>query len=285
MTTTQRIAIATDSTCDLDRELIGQLGLRVIPVRVIHDGHDYRDGIDITAEEVYKLLPGGGVTTSTPSHQEAYDFLCGIRDEGHTHVLSVNVSGALSRTTETMIMASREVTGLTVEVVDSKTVSMGTGFIAEQAARWLAEARLEFAELAARVRDLVPHTRIYCVLKTLEYLRRGGRVGSVAAAVAGVLDLKPIIATADDGRLHSVGRVRGRRQSLDEMFRLVQQTVEAGANKVAVLHGEAVEEAQALLARVRAELPKARETVFGVIGPAIGVHAGPGVVGFAVTRI
>ncbi len=279
----ERIAVVTDSTADLDHSLIARHGLNVLPLHIVYGEGSYRDGVDITTEEVYARLDKEVPTTSTPSPQEAVNLLTGLRDRGFTHVLAVHISGAISRTIDTVRLAAGEVTNLTTEIIDSRVISMGLGFIAVEAARLAAEGKTSFASLVARVKAMVPHSNIVCVLKTLEYFRRGGRIGAVAAAAAGVLDIKPII-SMKDGVFYSPGRVRGRKQSLEAIFDLARQAAEAGANRIAVMHGGALEEAQALLERVKA-LPGVVAPVLGQIGTTIGVHGGPGTVGVCVARV
>jgi DegV family protein with EDD domain len=278
----ERIALVTDSTCDLEAAVIARHGIRVLPLKVIYRDRVYHDRVDIQPQEVYDRLDREVPTTSTPSPQETVNLLTELRDKGFTRVLAIHLSSGLSGTWNTVCLAAREVAGLETVVIDSKALSMGLGFVVEQAARWI-EERLDFDTVVKRSREMVGRTKAFYVLKTLEYLRRGGRINTVAAAVAGVLDLKPIISITEEGKYYSYRRVRGRSQSLRELFEIARQAVEGGLNRVAVMHGDAAEEAEALLHRV-GQLPGVKELVFGQIGPAMVVHTGPGLVGIALTR-
>jgi len=280
---TQRIALVTDSTCDLDQNTVRRHNIHVLPLHVIYRDRTYRDRVDITPEEVYAGLREEVPTTSTPSPQEAVDLLTGLRDSGCSHVVAVHISGGLSGTADTVRLAASQVPGLTTEIVDSRSLSMGLGFIVEQAARSIEEG-FPLAAIVDRARQMVAKSKAFYVLKTLEYLRRGGRIGSVAAAVAGALDLKPIISIDEDGRYYGHSRVRGRRQSLRALFDITREAVESGMNQVAVMHGGAREEALELFDRVKT-LPGVTRTVFGQIGPVLVVHTGPGLVGVALTRV
>lgn len=275
--------MVTDSTADLDPSVAAAAGLSVLPLHIVYREGSYRDGVDITAEQVYSRLDQEVPGTSTPSPQEAADLLTGLRDRGFTHVLAIHISAALSRTLETVRLAARDVAGLTTAVIDSRVISMGIGFIALEAARLAAEGKTSFAELVEKVKAMVPYSNIICALKTLEYFRRGGRIGAVAAAAAGLLDLKPII-SMKDGVFYSPGRVRGWKHALDAIYDLARQAVEAGANRIAVMHGDALAEAQALLERVK-NLPGVAAPVLGRIGTTIGVHGGPGTVGVCLARV
>jgi len=278
----QNIALVTDSTCDLDSSTISRHGIHVLPLHIVYAKQTYRDRVDITPEEIYARFGEEVPTTSTPSPQEAADLLTQVRDSGFTHALAVHISSGLSATADTVRMAAEQVKGLETFVVNSKTLSMGLGFIVEQAAHWV-EEKLDFRALIERTQEMVTRSRAFYVVRTLEYLRRGGRIGAVAAAVAGALDLKPIISIDKEGRYYSHSRVRGRRQSLVELFKLVGEAVENGLDQVAIMHGDAKEEASELHERVKT-LPGVKRTVFGQISPVLVVHTGPGLVGAAMTR-
>jgi DegV family protein with EDD domain len=273
----ERIAVLTDSTCDLEQDVIARYGIRVLPLKVIYKDRVYHDRVDISPQEVYDRLPQEIPTTSTPSPQEATEALESLRDAGFTHVVAVHISSGLSGTLNAVRLAARDVANLTTEVVDSKSLSMGLGFVVEQAARWI-EERLDFETLVRQTREMVGRGHAFYVLKTLEYLRRGGRINTVAAAVAGILDLKPIISIDEQGKYFSYRRVRGRSQSIRELFEIAREAVEAGMNRVAVMHGGAREEALALLEQVK-QLPGVEEIVFGQISPVMVVHTGPGLIG------
>lgn len=278
----KNIAVVTDSTCDLDRDTIDRLGIHVLPLHIVYAKNTYRDRVDITPEEVYARLGDEVPTTSTPSPREAADLLGRVRAAGFDQALAVHISSGLSATADTVRLAAGEVEGLETVVVDSKTLSMGLGFIVEQAAHWV-EERLDFKSIIERTQKMVTHSRAFYVLRTLEYLRRGGRIGAVAAAVAGALDLKPIISIDKDGRYFSQSRVRGRRKSLAELLELIREAVAGGLDRVAVMHGDAKEEAMELLERVK-KLPGTKRLVFGQISPVLVVHTGPGLVGAVMTR-
>ncbi len=279
----QKIAIVTDSTADLAPAVAAESRISVIPLQIVYRDHSYRDGIDITVDEVYASIDKEIPSTSTPSPQDAIDLLAGLRDKGFTHAICIHLSSAISRTLDTVRLAAEEVADLKTALIDSKVISMGLGFIALEAARLAAEGRTSFDALVERVKAMVPHSNIFCVLKTLEYFRRGGRIGAVAATVAGVLDIKPII-SMKDGVFLALARVRGRKHSLDVLFDLARQAVEDGANRISVMHGAAREEAQALLERVKT-IPGVVAPALGQIGTTIGVHSGPGTVGVCAARV
>lgn len=278
----EKIAILTDSTCDLERDTIDRFGIEVLPLKIIYRDRVLLDRVEIAPQEIYDSLEREVPNTSTPSPHEATVTLQRLRERGFTHVLAIHLSSGLSGTCNMVRLAAEQFQHLKTAVIDSKSLSMGLGLVVQQAARWI-EERMPFDELVARTQEMVTRTKGYFVVKTLEYLKRGGRINTVAAAVAGVLDLKPVISIDEHGKYFSYKKVRGRKQSLHELLEIVKRAVALGANRVAVVHGDALEEAQELLAKVK-ELPGLVEVAFGEIGPALVVHAGPGLVGVVTTR-
>lgn len=278
----EKIAILTDSTCDLERETIERYGIEVLPLKIIYRDRVCLDRVDISPQQVYDDLAREVPSTSTPSPHEAETALRRLHGRGFTHVLAIHLSSGLSGTYNTVRMVAEQFHHLTTAVIDSKSLSLGLGFVVQQAARWV-DDRVAFEVIVERTRTMIQETKGYYVLKTLEYLRRGGRINTVAAAVAGVLDLKPVISIDEQGKYFTYRKVRGRRQSINELLEVVRRAIAAGTNRVAVVHGEAFEEAQELLARVKA-LPGLVEVVFGQISPALVVHTGPGLVGVVTTN-
>lgn len=277
-----RIAVLTDSTCDLEPSAIQKSGIRVLPLKVIYKDRVYDDRVDITPQEVYDRLGQEVPTTSMPSPQDAINILQELREQGFSKVVALTISSGLSGTWNAVSLAAQEVVGIRTAVIDSKSLSMGLGFVAEQAARWI-EQRLDFDTVVQRCQEMVDRSKAYFVLKNLEYLRRGGRINTVAAAVAGILDLKPIISIDDQGKYYSYARVRGREQSIRELLEITRRAVATGLNRVAVMHGGAEEEAQSLLEKTR-QIPGIEQVVTGQIGPVMVVHTGPGLLGVVATH-
>lgn len=273
----ERIALVTDSACDLDQKTVARYAIHILPLQVIFRENQYRDGIDISAEEVYARMATEIPKTSLPTPGEAKDLLLSLAAKGYTHVLAIHLSSGLSGTYQMMVSVSREVPGLTFEVVDSKVLAMGLGLIVRQAAQWI-ERGLGFKEVVRRVHSLIPHVKGYFVLKTLEYLKQGGRIGTVAATIGEILNLKPVISIDSNGKYFSYAKTRGRERSLDKLYEIAAGHLEKGAHIIAVLQGDAKEEAAALMSRIKA-LPNAAEVIFGAISPALVVHTGPGLVG------
>lgn len=276
----EKIALLTDSTSDLNPEVIERYNIHVLPLKVVYADRQYDDRVDITPEEVCATLDEEAPKTSVPTPYEAQQMLARLQEEGFTHVLAVHISSGLSGTAEMVRMVSQDFKDLVVEVIDSRSLSMGLGFIVHQAACWLEEKR-PFAELVEKARALVDQMKIFFVVGTLEYLKRGGRIGKVSATVGELLNVKPIISINSEGVYYTYRKVRGRRRSIDELFEIARTFIEKEKCWVAVMHGAVPEEALYLKQKVEG-LANVDKLVTGQIGPVMLVHAGPGLLGIAV---
>ena len=273
------VHIVTDSTSDISKELAEEHGITVIPLTIAFGTESYRDGIDLSADEFYarlqttKALP----TTSQPPpalFQHAYEHLTSRGD-----VVSIHVSHKLSGTIETARAAARDVAPDKITIVDSTSVSMGLGMCAIAAAR-IANAGGTREACAAAAESVAGRLRIAVAFETLEYLRRGGRIGRAQGFLGSLLRLKPIL-TVKDGETFPVTRVRSRVKALDELFALC--TVDKRIDEIAIMHTTTPDDAAALAERARAARPGVHIHV-GRFGPVLGVHGGPGMLGFAVVE-
>jgi len=278
----ERIALLTDSACDLPKELIERFRIKVLPLSVIYPEKTYHDRINIQPQEVYERMPDEIPTTSMPTPQEVSNLLEEIRQEGFTHVLALHLSSALSGTFDMVQAMAREFEDLVIKVLDTRTLSIGTGWMVLEAARDIASG-LGFTKTIDNIQQLQSRVKVYYVLETLEYLRRGGRIGSVAAMLGQFLHLKPIISVDEEGKYYTYAKARGRKKSIEKLAEIVEHAVQKGPIKLAVMHGGAREEFQRLLERFQ-QLPNIKELIASDISPALGVHTGPGLLGVCVVE-
>ncbi|HBG01383.1 MAG TPA: fatty acid-binding protein DegV [Firmicutes bacterium] len=276
----EKIAIMTDSTSDIPKNIVEQYNIQVVPLRILYHDAEYRDQVDITSEEVYRKLPLEVPSTSLPSPAEVLDLFERLKKEGFTHVLAIHISSGLSGTGQLIENLARQVEGLVIKVIDSKNISMGLGYTVIEAARRLAQ-NANFDALCAHVQDTLAKMKVYFVLETLEYLTKGGRIGKVAGTLGQVLNLKPIITVNEQGVYTTHAKVRGRKKSLDRLFETIKGHLARPMQNVAVCHGAAMEEAQELLERIRRH-GNVGELLLSHVSPVIGVHTGPGTLGFVV---
>ncbi|MEN6349492.1 MAG: DegV family protein [Syntrophomonas sp.] len=279
----EKIALLCDSMCDVPRELVEKLGIKVVAARVIYPDKEYLDRVDIEPTEVYERMPGEIPTTSMPPLQDLKDALENIRQEGFTHVLAVHISSGLSGTFQAAELAARDFNDMIIKVIDSKTLSMGTGWMVLEAARNIANG-WSFERIVENLKKIQPRIQLYYVIETLEYLRRGGRIGLVASMLGEFLHIKPIISVNKEGKYFTFCKAKGRKKSIEKLVQLVEAAVQDKAINLAILHGGALKECEAMVERLR-KLPNIKEIITSDISPALGVHTGPGLLGVSFLEI
>jgi DegV family protein with EDD domain len=274
------VAVVTDSTAYLPADVVERHALTVVPLQVVVGGKSLAEGVEVSSDEVaLALREWRPVTTSRPSPQT---FAETYRSLGTNEVVSVHLSADLSGTADAARIAARQVAGegIAVTVVDSRSLGMGLGFVAVAAARTALDGA--GVDAVARVaRRLAPEVAIWLYVDTLEYLRRGGRIGAAAAVVGSALSVKPLLYLVD-GRLEPLERVRTTGRALARLEELAVR--EAGDREVdvAVQHLAAPERAGEVADRLAARLPKARSMYVGEVGAVVGAHVGPGMLGVVV---
>jgi DegV family protein with EDD domain len=273
------VRIVTDSTADLPAELIADLDITVVPLQVLFGTESFRDGVDLTAEEFFERLPQEEElpTTSQPSvgeFQQTYQALAEVTDR----VLSVHLSAGFSGTVNAAQQAASTLAEeCEIEVIDSGTVSMAMGFAVIAAAR-AARNGADLDTCTRIARSVLGRQRLAVALDTLEYLRRGGRIGRAAGFLGSLLRLKPIL-TIKDGQASPLSRVRTRKKALDELLRVCLGP--GDIEEAIVMYTTDPSDATYLTDAIRERHPDI-PIHEGRIGPVIGVHAGPGLIGLAV---
>jgi DegV family protein with EDD domain len=267
------VKIVTDSGADLPDQLTKELGITVVPIYVRFGEEVYRDRVSISEEEFYERLTHDPVHPSTtqPGPQdflEAYQKLSADADG----IVSIHISGKLSGTCNSALMAKGMLEGeCPVEVVDSETLSMSVGLIVIAAAE-MAKAGESLDKIVERVKQAIPKTYLFFLLDTLEYLRRGGRIGKAKALMGSILSVKPML-TIKDGELVPAGQARTRAKGIDKLFDFVENA--GNIQDLAVVYNTTPDEAQALAERLGSVFDKEKIRMARV-GPGLGVHGGPG---------
>ncbi|HLV73260.1 DegV family protein with EDD domain [Actinomadura hallensis] len=276
------VAVVTDSTAYLAPGLAERHGLIIVPLQIAVGGAT-RDENDITTAEAARALKEWQpVTTSRPAPERFAEAYRAAAGSGAREVVSVHLSAAMSGTVEAARLAAGAAP-IPVRVVDSGTVGMGLGFAALTAA---AAARSggtaeQVADAAARRAAL---TRSLIYVDTLEHLRRGGRIGAAATLLGSALMVKPLLELRE-GRLAPLEKVRTSSRALARLEELA--VTEAGERRVdlGVQHLAAAGRAESLAARLRDRIPNVQDTYVGEVGPVIGAHVGPGMLGVVVAPL
>ncbi|MEL7563387.1 MAG: DegV family protein [Dehalobacterium sp.] len=273
----EKIALVTDSTSDLSNEFVAQNNINVLPLKVLYQDREYLDRVEIQPNEVYEGLEKEVPSTSMPSIGEVTDLFSKLIKEGYREILSIHISSGLSGTINSVRLAAGNFPSVKIEVIDSKSISMGIGVLVQEAADFIKKG-MSLSKVAERVHEIRENLSVIFVVKTLEYLKRGGRIGYVSATMGSLLDLKPIIAVNDEGKYFTLAKVRGRKKSLEKLIEIVKEAAEKNILKLTVMHGDAKEEAKYIFDELK-KITRIKSISFGEVGPVIGVHTGPGVVG------
>ena len=277
------VAVVTDSTAHLPRAVADELGITVVPLRVTLGGRTFTDGVDVRARDVAKALRDKlPVTTSRPSPGEFAAAYRAALDAGATTVVSVHLAARLSGTWESATLAAQDFGHGVVRVIDSRSTAMGLGFAVLAAAR-LAAGGAAPAEVQQAATDTVDRTRVMFYVDTLEYLRRGGRIGTAAALFATSLSVKPLLQMVE-GRIIALEKVRTSSKALGRLVALTTTAAEGSPVDLAVHHLAAPERAAAVADQLRQALPDVGELHVSELGAVIGAHLGPGAIGTVVVR-
>lgn len=279
------VAVVTDSTAYLPDSYATRYGIDVVPLTVVIDGVDGCDGVDVDAEALTAALKAKSkVTTSMATPEvmgKAYEKAL---DGGADAVVSVHLSSELSGTVDAARTAARTICADrgadVVHVVDSHTTVMGLGFAAIAAAE-AGAGGLSASDVVSVAESTASRSRTFFVVETLDYLRRGGRIGAATALFGTALAMKPLLHISG-GKIKPLEKVRTMSRALSRLVELAAD--EAGDEPVdlAVHHLAAPERAELLADRLRERIPSASECVVSELGAVIGAHTGPGVVGVVV---
>lgn len=279
-----KIALITESASDLNPNFAKKNNIKILPFKIIFSDREYDDGIDITPNMLYEALPKEIPTTSLPSVEKFTSALEEVKNEGYTHAIIITISSSLSGAYNSAWLASESVSGIETFVFDSMTLTMSEGAMVIETANLINEGKSfnYIVDILPTFRDKID---VFFTIDTLEYLIKGGRIGKVAGTIANALNLKPIITVSNDGAYHTVCKVRGIKQSISRLASLLKPYLDASRCKVWILDGNAPNKAKMLYDAIK-NFPNLIEcTLGGSIGPALGVHTGPGLIGFIVEKV
>lgn len=280
----QRVAVVTDSTCDLPHELVEQVGLRVVPLSVTFGDQTLIAGVQLSTAAFHTRLATSAQlpTTSQPAPAWFEEAYADCADEGYTHVVSIHCSAALSGTVALARDRARRAP-LEVEVVDSRLVGAALGHAA-LAAHACARSGGSVAEVIAAAQRVRASARSLIVVDTLDHLRRGGRLTGAQAAIGTALKVKPILHVTPEGRVEVRERTRTWARACARVAALAAEVAAGGAADITVTHAAVPERAAQLWAAVE-EVVTVRDRLETLIGPVVGTHVGPGAVGLVVVPV
>ena len=272
------VRIVTDSSCDLPQALADKLGITIVPLSIRFGDEEFIDRTTITADEFWARCNASPVLpeTAAPSPGQFEAEYRRLKADGASAIVVVALSSSLSATMQSAELAARAVAGdIDVRIVDSRNASMGLGLTAIECA----EAALKGANADDIVRlaeDLIPRTRVFGALDTIENLKKGGRIGGAKALLASALSIKPLIEVRN-GLVEEAGKQRTRSKALAHLIDILRQNAD-GLERVGILHAQCADIDQ-FVASVREVW--SGDVIVGDIGAVIGTHAGVGTIGVA----
>ena len=273
-----KVTIVTDSTVNLPADVIKANNIYVIPQILNWEGKSFLDQIDISTEEFYQRLPNSKdlPKTSQPAPGQFTEHFEKVA-EGAESIVAIFVSQALSGTIQSAHLGAEAMGDYPIEIVDSRSTSLGLGLLVTAAARYAAEGH-DYKEVAAYVQTLVPRIRVLFVVDTLEYLHKGGRIGGAKRLVGSMLSIKPVLGL-EDGQIEPQAQIRTKKKAIQHMLDVVLGETKGKKNiHAGVIHAAAPEDAAYIAEQVRASINPV-ELYVNELTPVIGANVGPGVVG------
>jgi len=275
--------VVTDSVACLPKELVDKYAISIVPISLIIEGRVYKDGVDITPTEVYRLLSANKINPTTSSPTPG-DFIQVYRDlsksvEGIVCItICSDISMMFDSATKAKLMAEEEKLPVSINLVDSRTAGGAQGFVALAAARAAASGK-DLAEVTRTAELMIPRVNMIAVLDTLYYLARAGRIPKIAAWAGSMLKINPILTFAHD-RIGMLERARTKPRGVNRLVEIMQERTKGKPVHVNVMHANVADEAATLKERIESEF-RCTELFVTDFAPTMGVQAGPGTLALA----
>jgi DegV family protein with EDD domain len=278
------IKLVTDSTAYLPEETIRNHGIEVVPLCVHFGAEEFKEGVELSNEEFYTRLQAVQElpTTSQPSAGAFYEVFEKLTAEGH-EIVTITISSKLSGTWNSAMAAKEMLPDAKITVIDSLSTSVGLQLMVEAAARAI-DSGATHQEVVDKLEDMREKMYVLFVVDTLEYLAKGGRIGNARAFLGTLLKVKPIL-VLQDGAIEPLEQVRSKRKAQARMLSLVEERIDGrdGGVELGLTHALVPDDARSL-ARELCDRVGCEDVIINDLGPVIGTHTGPGVVGVAVYR-
>lgn len=275
-----KIAIITDSCADVPRQMQERYNIFILPMVITCEDGEYRDGVDITVQEVYQKIKNEVPKTSSPRGEDVLNLFEEVKAQGYNKAVMIMLSGGLSGTVGYMKMMADQQSEIEIEVYDSFEASIGSGAIAIQAAKY-ADEGMNFLTLKQEIDKLIANTKVFFSIDTLELLVKGGRIGKAAGFIGTVLNIKPILSfDSGDGQIYAASKVRGNKAVQKELIKLVSDNADMSRRfNLMVADGGAPEQRDELEAKLREKFPNCVDIFRSNIGGALSVHLGDRLLG------
>lgn len=279
----KEFAILVDSCCDVPEEYLKNYPIYVIPLRINYKNASFKDRVEISPETIYKNMEEEVPTTSLPAFDDVNEIFERIIQDGYTKIIAINISSNLSGTYNMVRLVSNEYTskGIQFYHLDTKNIAIASGMYAISAAKHLKEGN-SYEDTINLLTEEYGNSKVFFCVETLEYLRKGGRIGRVASLLGSVLDIRPIITCGEDGTYCIAGKERGKKRCVNKAVDLITEFVSTAKDaEIAIMYSGQVTGLDKIKEQIKSTLPHCKIQIRGQISPVLGVHVGPGLIGIA----
>lgn len=281
----EKIALITDSACDIDDETIEKYKVNVLSFKIRYRNGEYTDKVDITPQEVYEHMDVEVPTSSLPAMSDMEALYKKLESEGYTHAISINISSGISGTVNAMKLISDQFPALKTFIYDTKSTSVNEGILIKKCGEMISEGR-SFDEITAKLPEMKRKLHFYFVFGTLEYAVKGGRIGRISGVIGNILDIKPIVDfDAEYGQCFTVEKVRGRKRAVKRLADLRKAFAPSVKCDAYVVHGNVEEDAREFCENLKKDPLIGNVYLIGQISSIVGVYCGPGTIGVCYSEI
>ena len=281
----EKVAIITDSCSDIKKEYRELYDIHILPIQIQYDGKSYRDGVDITSNDIYAIQDEKLIKTSSPVGEDLFSLLDQLKEKGYTHLIGLFLSGGISGTSNQMRLFCQTYDRLTCHVVDSQSASVGLGIIAIALAKYREEGR-SFEELVRIADELCHQNYAYFSIDDLNYLQKGGRIGKASAFLGTTLKIKPILSfEKEKGEIYVPSKVRGSKKVKSKLIDLIENQIKENPHQkfaLAIADADNLEERNALEKMLKEHFPQLTYIIDGHVGAALSCYLGSGLLGVAI---
>ncbi len=275
----EKIALITDSACDIDEETISKYNIRVLPFKIIYKDKEYTDKVDITPKEIYDKMKVEIPKSSQPSMEDLENVYKELEEQHFTHVIAIVISSGLSGTFNAFKIVSGRFPEIKTFIFDTKSTSVCEGILLKKCGALIQEG-VRFDHIIQSIPDMKRKLHFFFVFGSLEYARKGGRIGRISGTIGELLDVKPIVSFDEElGQCFTYGKIRGRAKSLKRLVELGEEIAKDKQCDAYIVHGNVEEDAKGVYEMLRKN-PRIRNVhLIGQISAVVGVYSGPGTVG------
>ncbi|MGX6961277.1 DegV family protein [Vagococcus xieshaowenii] len=280
----EKIALLVDSGMDVPTTVLNKDGVYVVPLNIIYPEGTYIDKVTITSKEIYDRLSNEIPSTSLPNGESIDKIFNQIIEDGYSHLVIATISSGLSGTHNILKLMAKDYDNLICGFIDSLSIGIGGG-LQGVAIKEMIDNGQSFDTIVSQAQENIEKSRVFFSIPTLEYLKKGGRIGLVTSILGTALNLNPVISCNKEGIYYTVTKARGRKKSLEKMVQEVEKFVgNHSSYDLAVAYGNCVEEAKALKEALEQRFHHINQIFIDEVSPALGVHTGPGVLGIGVIK-